>query len=272
MTYGPNEAQADIATLENFWAGDFSNYVDVVIAMQNLVGNADTDDPFDTNAAQVKQAFANAEVFIDALIKEPMLDQAQLQDTILNAKLARSWLSNATDDLFTGPPRFYMLKGIADATQASWFHAGDPAGITPWIDYVDPAGDAVMHCLASDPDPIVLGMMLGLLKGTAFPAEWAQRILTGLGGLDATIAAAGWDATTRKTLSAASNDLKARARNAANQATAGSLKAFQTATGQQTQNNAPAPRPWFKRIELWGALFGGVVSGTKIASRFRQRT
>lgn len=272
MTYGPNEAQADIATLENFWTGDLSNYTDVVIAMQNLVGNANTEDPLDVNAAQVKQIFANAEVFIDALTKEPLIDQTLLQETIVNAKLARSWVTNTTSDLFTGPPRFYMLKGIADATQASWFNTGDPAGITPWIDYVDPAGDAVQHCLSSDPNPIVLGMMLGLLKGTAFPAQWAQKILTGLGGLDSAIAAASWDPTTRKTLASASKDLRARALNAANQANAANLSAFQTASGQPVPNVAPGPRPWFKRVEIWGALAAGVVSGTKLASRLRQKT
>lgn len=282
MSYTVDDANSDIAKLQALWSGDMSDYVGAVIAMKNLIDYGNTNDPTSgIDAAAVKLQFSAQDVWIDALVKEPQyaanIEQLRLGHGGPYPVVGLAALD--LDDRFKGPPRYYMLKGIADATQASWFSDGDPAGVTGWINFIDPAGDAIAKAIGSDPDPLVRYMALVLLKGSAWPIEWARSVLTGLGGLDDQLAASTWDVRTRSSLTSLSRDVRATALRNQNVAltipTVGSscpagTTPTQTLGGQVACQPAVPGKPWYKRIELWGAAIGGAFAGVKLFEKSRR--
>jgi hypothetical protein len=255
-------AQDQIDLLEQYWTTGLGvtltgpTYTDVVDAMKSLVHTA----TYDTTT---RLLFSSQGVFMQALSQEVQSESdIQLNIKEINDRLLYSSQSN---DYNQGGPRYYMLAALKEAILGGYFTTPDPTGLASWIGLIDPAGQAVSKALSSDPEVVVRGALLDLLKSVNWPVAWAQPILTGLGGLDSTIATGGWDQTTRASLSALSKDVRARALTVANAAQSARFSVVTLPDGSQADITIDAPgKPWYKSGPVIGAgilgIFGGIAA------------
>lgn len=265
MPYGQPDAYADIATLQNFWSTYASNTttdaVNAVEAMRRLIYQASFD-------PAIKLIVAASNVFADALSLEPeaLADVSYLTD---NSPVTDLRLFFDT----SSPPRWWMLDGIRTSLEPSFFSLGkgDPAGIAGWISLVDPAGTALAKAISGDPVPEVRLAALQLVKSSALPTAWVRPLLAAIDGLQSFVAASSLSQAYRTSLNTLASEARSNVQLTANQAAQSTNFKVLTAGGQEIDMGQPPPRalalPWYKRIELWGALVGGVVGGVKLHER-----
>lgn len=272
MSYGQPDAYADIQTLQNFWNVDFANndynsFGPAIEAMQRLIYQASFD-------PAVKLIVASANVFTDALTLEPAaIDAVQ-------------WaIYSSSDSAYPHPPRWYLLDEIRAAIEPSFFSLGkgDPTGIAGWISLVDPAGAALAKTISADltgPGTQHFGVdvrlaALQLVKSSALPISWVRPLLAAIDAAQSATAASALDQASRTALNVLTSEARSAVQLAANQAAQSTNFQALTGGGQEIQMGDPPPRalalPWYKRIELWGALVGGVVGGVKIFERTSKR-
>jgi hypothetical protein len=285
MTY---DAQTAIDLLKGWWAGEDvgANYTQLIDAMNQLVSQA-------AQVPALKMIFANQGVFVAALTQETSREQeidwfmryrtvaygdtspASYSESALTRPSEKDWY----------PPRWQMLTALKKAIFGGFFNLPDPTGLANWAGLIQPAGDAIAHCIGTDPLPVVRGAALDLVKSTTWPAQWIQPLLGALGGLDDAIGTSGWDQGTRAALTALSKDVRARVLIVANQAQGIDFSAMgggdfvvctpplviaTTNTGQSTCLPPAPSKPWYKNgpvvsAGLLGALlgFGAAVHRSK---------
>lgn len=268
MAYDQPAAYADIATLQNFWstyaANSSNDAVAAVDAMRRLIYQASFD-------PAIKLIVAASNVFTDALSLEPeaLADVGNFTASTTDTSIAPLALFFDT----TSPPRWWMLDGIRSSLEPSFFSLGkgDPNGIAAWIALVDPAGTALAKAISSDPLPDVRLAALQLVKSTALPISWVRPLLAAIDALQSFVASSSFSQAYRTSLNALASEARAAVQLTANQTAQGTNFKALTAGGQEIDMGEPPPRavslPWYKRIELWGALVGGVVGGVKLFER-----
>lgn len=268
MSYGQADAYADIQTLQSFWNVDYagnsySDFPPAIAAMQRLIYQASFD-------PVIKLIVASQGIFTDALMLEPAaIDASQ-------------WAIYQTGDgAEPHPPRWYLLDGIRKAIEPSFFSfgKGDPTGIAGWISAVDPAGAALAKAIAQDltgPSDQHFGVdvrlaALQLVKSSALPISWVHPLLGAIDAAQTATAASALDQASRTALNVLTSEARSAVQLAANQAAQSTNFQALTGGGQEIQMGDPPPRslalPWYKRIELWGALVGGLFGGVKLFER-----
>lgn len=273
MGYSQADAWNDIATLKSFWQSAYANNTvsmanDAIVIMRNLIYQAQYD-------PAIKLIVASQSIFTDAL----GLEAEALQD--LN-EVPTGAGQISTEPLFlfdeTAPPRWWMLKGIREALEPSFFSLGrgDPSGVVAWVVDIDAAGVALARTISNDPVPDVRLAALQLVKSSALPVSWVRPLIAALDAVDDYVAASPLSQDYRATMAAVSKSARANVLTVANALAQNANFAAFTAPGApagapKVPVGPPPPRteslPWYKRIELWGALVGGAFSGVKLFER-----
>lgn len=260
------DMQAAIDLLGGFWDGSEVNgiimpgdtsYEDIVDITKMVVYQA-------ALYPEYKLVYASQGVFTNALTLEP-----QRESTIAGIIAQHSdggfFSPLFSPDYYKAAPRWYMLTSLKTAIWGGFINLPDPTGLANWVGLLAPAGAAIAHTIASDPEPLVRAAALDLLKSVNWPVQWVQSILGGLGGLDDAIAASSWDQGTRASLSALSKDVRARALTVANAAQSANFTTITTATGEQAQMPAPPVKPWYRNGIVWSSLALGTLGGVMTA-------
>lgn len=255
MSYTANDAYNDINLLENFWQGG-GDYASAIDAMKRLIyENA----PYDPS---VRLVIAGSNLFADALTLE--------RNTVDPAAFAQfaALMDPLGQDLgYTHPPRWILLDGITKAITPGFFDFGQQGNVTDFAALTQPAGQALASTIQNDPDPQVQLAALQLVKSTALPTSWAQALTSALNALGVTLQKSALDPTTREALVAAIGYAKAAAANSVNP---GQGASFANPVDGSLIELGPQPSravvlPWYKRIEIWGGLLGGVIGGVELS-------
>jgi hypothetical protein len=261
MTYSANDAYNDIGLLEGFWQGS-GDYAAAIDAMRRLIYDNAPYDP------AIKLTIAGSNLFADAL---------SLERNAIDSNAFANFVSMANplgQDLgYQHPPRWYLLDGITKAITPGFFSFGQQGNVTDFAAIIDPAGQALASTIQSDPDPQVQLAALQLVKSTALPKSWAGPLTSALNALGVTLQKSALDPTTRGALVAAAADAKANVLTSVNP---GQGTNFVSLVNGQEIELGPQPSravvlPWYKRIEIWGGLLGGVIGGVELANRYSKR-
>jgi len=280
MTY---DAQTAIDLLKSWWAGEDvdASYSDLVDAMNQLVSQA-------AQSPVIKQVFANQGVFAAALAQEAAARQGEIDvhiryktDSPVQPAMPATFNLSRPSEKDWYPPRWQMLQAMKKAIWGGFFNLPDTTGVVNWIGLIQPAGDAIAHCIATDPMPVVRGAALDLLKSVTWPIQWVQPLLGALGALDDSIGGSNWDQSTRAALTALSKDVRARVLTVANQAQGIDFSAIggqgdftvckpplviaTTNAGQETCLPEAPAKPWYRDGRIVGAGILGIFGGIGVA-------
>lgn len=269
MGYTQTDAWADIDALNGFWASAYANNTvsmanDAIVIIRNLIYQAQYD-------PAIKLIVASQGVFVNALALEPEALQ-NLNEVPTDAVVGGPLPLFLFDE--TAPPRWWMLKGIREALEPSFFSLGrgDPSGVVGWVVDIDAAGLALARTITNDPVPDVRLAALQLVKSSALPVSWVRPLIAALDAFDDYVVASPLSQEYRSTAAALAKSARANVLTVANQvAQNANFSTFASPGGAQIPVANPPPRteslPWYKRIELWGALVGGALSGVKLFER-----